>query len=151
MPPTIDLTQFRHRHPQRVRSFDADRQNVMHNLRYFYSFEEARVEYVRAIGMRVDAGTFITRDRFYVARNTCDYAAPAFFDDAFDVLTRIVRVGESSITFAHAAVRLADGALLCSGEHVLVHVDAATDRPAGVPDALRSLIRAYEGANVDMA
>ena len=57
---------FRHRHSIRVRFHHVDRMNVVHNLAYFYFFEEARVEYIRAIGIPVDERTFIEHDRFFI-------------------------------------------------------------------------------------
>ena len=70
---------FKHFFSTRVRSYQVDRQNVVHQLWYFYYFEEARVEYIRAVGLPMDRGTFVTHDKFFVAKNTCEYLAPAFF------------------------------------------------------------------------
>lgn len=139
---------FRHSHPLRVRSYHVDRQNVVHNLWYFYYFEEARVEYVRAIGMAIDEGTFVTHDKFFVVRNTCDYAAPALFDELLDIRTRVSAVGNSSITFEHVALK-ADGSVAARGTHVLVHVDEQTNTPSPVPEHLRALIESYEAQGRD--
>jgi acyl-CoA thioester hydrolase len=132
---------FRHSHPMRVRSYHVDRQNVVHNLWYFYFFEEARVEYVRAIGMVIDEGTFVTHDKFFVVRNTCDYAAPALYDEVLDIRTRVSAVGNSSITF--------DGSVAARGTHVLVHVDEQTNTPSPVPEHVRALIDSYEAQGRD--
>jgi len=145
MPNSTD--QFHHRIAQRVLSYHVDRQNVVHNLWYFYYFEEARVEYVRAIGMPMDSQTFITHHKFFVVRNTCDYFAPAYFDEELQILTRITFVRNSSIGFEHLAVK-ADGTTAARGEHVFVHVDEKTDRPSRVPEELRRMIRAHEGDGV---
>jgi acyl-CoA thioester hydrolase len=139
---------FHHRHPVRVRFHHVDRMNVVHNLQYFYFFEEARVEYIRVLGLPVDEGTFVTHDRFFVVRNVCEYFAPAFFDEQLSVLTRIMQVRNSSIVFEHLAIK-ADGTPAARAEHVLVHVDQETGRSARVPDRLRDLIRAAEGADVE--
>ncbi|MBR9975752.1 MAG: acyl-CoA thioesterase [Bacteroidetes bacterium] len=139
--------QFRHRHPIRVRFHHVDRMNVVHNLAYFYFFEEARVEYIRAIGIPVDEETFVTHDRFFIVRNACDYFAPAVFDEELTILTRIVQVRNSSIAFEHVA-RKADGTAAARAEHVFVHVDEKSNRPARVPEALRERIQEYEGTNV---
>lgn len=139
--------QFRHRHPIRVRFHHVDRMNVVHNLTYFYFFEEARVEYIRAIGIPVDERTFIEHDRFFIVRNACDYFAPAVFDEELTILTRIVQVRNSSIAFEHVALK-SDGTAAARAEHVFVHVDEHSNRPARVPDRLRERIREYEGPNV---
>ncbi|MBR9976748.1 MAG: acyl-CoA thioesterase [Bacteroidetes bacterium] len=138
---------FRHRYPLRVRYHHVDRQNVVHNLWYFYFFEEARVEYFRKLGIPVNESTFISHHRFFVVRNVCDYFAPAAFDEQLTILTRITFVRNSSIGFEHVAVK-ADGNPAARAEHVFVHVDTATDRPSRVPDDLRQKIRSFEGDGV---
>ena len=139
---------FRHVFPTRVRSYQVDRQNVVHQLCYFYYFEEARVEYLRALGFPMDRDTFVKHDKFFVAKNTCEYVAPAFFDDELEILSRIVYVRNTSIGFEHAAIRKGDGTLIAVGTHVLVSVDKTNDEPVRVGDDLRENIRTYEGVNV---
>ncbi len=138
---------FRHCFPIRVRSFHVDRQNVVHNLQYLFFFEEARVEYVREVGLVVDEGVFLTHDKFFIVKTTCEYAEPAFFDEQLDVYSRISSVGDTSIVFEHLAVKK-NGRICARGSHVFVHVDVGTDTPSRVPDTLRDLIRAYEGEGV---
>jgi len=144
----IDLQAFHHQHGIRVRSFHVDRQNVVHNLQYFYFFEEARVEYVRSMGIiPIDRDTFTTHDKYFVARNTCDYIEPVYFDEILLIHTRISYVGTSSIKFEHIAVKQT-GAVAARGEHVLVHVDAERDVPSAVPEEMRAKIRSIEGSGV---
>lgn len=144
---SMSLEQFRHRHPIRVRFHHVDRMNVVHNLAYFYFFEEARVEYIRALGIPVDERTFVTHDTFFIVRNTCDYFAPAVFDEELGIATRIVQVGNSSIAFEHLALK-ADGTVAARAEHVFVHVDTGSGKPSRVPDRIREMIRAFEGETV---
>ncbi|MFA6232913.1 MAG: thioesterase family protein [Bacteroidota bacterium] len=139
---------FRHRHPIRVRFHHVDRMHVVHSLRYFFFFEEARLEYIRNLGLPVDQGIFVTHDRFFIVRNSCDYFAPAYFDEELTILTRIAFVRNSSIVFEHVALK-SDGTLVARAEHVFVHVDLETDRPARVPEHLREMILAHEGENVE--
>ncbi len=144
---TIPIEKFRHRYSRRVLSYHVDRQNVVHNLWYFFYFEEARVEYIRQVGLPIDQGTFITHDKYFVVRNSCDYYAPALFDEDLTILTRISFVRNSSIGFEHWAMKQ-DGTPAAKAEHVFVHVDEKTDRPSRVPDDLRDMIRSYEGEHV---
>ena len=141
---TVEHELFRHHYSVRVRFEHVDRMNVVHNLRYLLYFEEARVEYLRAMGMEIDQDTFLTRDKFFVVRNSCDYFTPGIFDEVLTVLTRIAFVRNSSIGFEHWCLK-ADGTPAAKGEHVFVHVNDATNTPDRVPDHLRSLIRQYEG------
>jgi acyl-CoA thioester hydrolase len=141
------ISKFKHRYPFRVRTFHVDRQNVVHNVWYLYFFEEARVEYVREVGLLIDEQTFITHDKFFVVKNSCEYFAPVFYDEELTLMTRTMYVKKSSIGFEHLAVRR-DGSIAARAEHVLVSVDENTNLPRRVPDDLRKLIVKYEGGNV---
>lgn len=65
---TIDSTRYKHRLTGKVKSFEVDRQNIVHNAVYIYWLEESRIEYFRSIGISIDSETFITKDRFVVAK-----------------------------------------------------------------------------------
>src|ERR1700754_4102733 len=54
----IDLSKFKHSITSRVRTYDVDRQNIVHNAVYLYWLEVGRVEYFRALGLPIDAQTF---------------------------------------------------------------------------------------------
>jgi acyl-CoA thioester hydrolase len=141
------ISKFKHRYPFRVRTFHVDRQNVVHSVWYFFIFEEARVEYVRDVGMQIDAQTFISHDKFFVVKNSCEYAAPTYYDEELFLFTRIAYVKNSSIGFEQLAMHPERG-LVARSEHVLVSVDENTDLPQRVPDVLREMIARYEGTNV---
>ena len=47
----IDFTAFHHTMSGRVKTFEVDRQNIVHNIIYLYWLEDARVEYFRALGL----------------------------------------------------------------------------------------------------
>jgi acyl-CoA thioester hydrolase len=143
-----DLSLFRHVYPCRARSFQVDRQNVVHNIWYFFMLEEARVEYMRMLGVAIDDRTFVSHSRFYVVRNTCDYFAPAFFDEELLIHTRISQVGNSAVHFEHAIMNASNGALCAKATQVLVYIDIPTNRPDRLPDAFRQKIAALEGPNV---
>lgn len=144
---TVPQEKFRHRHPVRVRYEHVDRQDVVHYRRYLQYFEEARLEYLRTMGMSIDQESFVTRDKFFVVRNTCDYFMPAIFDEELTVLTRISFVKNSSIGFEQWCLK-ADGSPAAKAEHFFVHVNEKTDTPDRVPDHLRAMIRRYEGDTV---
>ena len=140
------ISKFKHRYPFRVRTFHVDRQNVVHNIWYFYFFEEARVEYVRELGMQIDEQTFVSHDKFFVVKNSCEYAAPAYYNEELILFTRIAYVKNSSISFEHLAVQPERG-LVARADHILVSVDERTNLPRRVPEDLRGMIARYEGVN----
>lgn len=145
----FDLSLFKHHYTFRVRFHHVDRQDVVHSIRYFYFFDEARLEYLRAIGFPLNKNTFINENKFYVVRNICDYFGAAEFDDELDLLTRIAFVKNSSIGYEHLAIRKRDGAILVSCTHIVVYVNAQNDKPERVPDNIREMIENYEGDSVE--
>ena len=147
---TEDFSKFRHILQTRVRTYDVDRQGLVHNAVYLQWMEAARVEYFRVLGLPIDNQTFVTKHRFVVARVEIDYIYAAQFDQEYKVYTRIVSVGNTSITFEQIA-RLIDGTILSKTRTVMVHLNPASHKPERVQDSYRLLIKDYEGDNVDMS
>ena len=143
-----DLAAFRHTHETRVRSFHVDFQNIVHNVWYFFIFEEARVEFIRSLGMSMEPENFVTDPLFYIARNSCDYFASARFDDPLRIYSRVEFVRNSSAGFEQVMMNLRSGELVACATQVIVHVDKSTGRPGRIPDDVRAKILSHEGENV---
>jgi acyl-CoA thioester hydrolase len=131
-----------------VRSYDVDRQGIVHNAVYLYWLEAARIEYFRDIGVPIDRQSFVTKHRFVVARCEIDYFTAAQFDDAYTVFTRVSFVKNSSFGFEHI-IRSESGVVLAAAKGVLVHLNPATHKPERIPDSYRTLIKNFEGSGVD--
>lgn len=134
---------FRHQLNSRVRSYDVDRLNIVHNAVYLYWLEAARIEYFRDIGIPIDRHSFVSKHRFVVAEANIHYLIPAQFDDSYTVHTRVTFIKKSSFGFDHIVVRQ-DGSTLTSARAILVHVNPATQKPESIPDSYRTLIREFE-------
>src|SRR5580765_6390219 len=93
---------FRYAAFLRVGFSDTDAQAVVYYGRYLPYFDVARTEYHRHLGSLDVRGGFAMR-----ALNV-EYHAPARFDDLLEVFVRIERIGTTSITYDHAAYRIAD-------------------------------------------
>ncbi|MDZ4746296.1 MAG: thioesterase family protein [bacterium] len=141
---------FNHRLHSRVRSYDVDRQGIVHNAVYLYWLEAARIEYFRDIGVPIDRQSFVTKHRFVVAKTEIEYKSAAQFDDAYTVFTRVSFVKNSSFGFEHV-IRHENGSILATARGVLVHLNPATNLSERIPDSYRSLIRDFEGAKVEFA
>ncbi len=132
----------------RVGFSDTDAQGIVYYGRYLPYFDHARVEYSRRLGLLdYDLG-----DCEFVMR-ACEvlYEAPASFDDLLEVFVRTKRIGRTSIASEYAAVRVADEALMCTAEQVLVLVELAERRPVPIPDDYRVAIEEFEGADLELA
>ena len=139
---------FNHRLHSRVRSYDVDRQNIVHNAVYLYWLEAARIEYFRDIGVPIDRQSFVTKHRFVVVKTEIDYVYAAQFDDAYTVFTRASCVKNSSFAFDHVIAR-EDGKILATAKGVLVHLNPANHQPERIPDSYRTLIKEFEGENTE--
>ena len=141
---------YHHRLHSRVRSYDVDRQSIVHNAVYLYWLEAARIEYFRDIGVPIDRDSFVTKHFFVVLKTSIEYKEAARFDDPYTVYTRVPFVKNSSFGFEHV-IRHENGTILAVASSVLVHLNPATNRPERIPDSYRSLIREFEGDNVVFA
>ncbi len=140
----IDSTRYKHRITGKVKSFEVDRQNIVHNAIYIYWLEESRIEYFRSIGISIDSETFITKDRFVVAKNEVNYVSPAQFDQSYILLTRVSEIRNSSIIFDQIILSCPDNQLLVQATGVLVNINPITNLPERINDDYRKLVSDYE-------
>jgi len=133
-------------YPFRVRAFHVDRQNVVHQIWYFFFLEEARLEFLRELGMKMDDQTFISHSKYFVVQNTCNYFESAVFDDVLDIYSRISFVKNSSLGFEHIMVNRRTGNRAITGTQVTVHVNVETNKPTRIPQDFRAKILRFEGA-----
>jgi acyl-CoA thioester hydrolase len=125
----------------RVRFAETDAQGVAHNASYFVWFEVARVGYLdhyaggyqRLRDLGLEAVVLETHVR---------YLQPARFDDQLRVHARCRDVKGARFRYEYAIER--DGAVLADGWTAHATVDAATFRPARIPDWLREAISTAE-------
>ena len=132
----------------RVGFSDTDAQGIVYYGRYLPYFDLARVEYHRHLGMlRLEEG----EHEFVMRACSIEYFAPARFDDELEVFVRIPRVGRTSVTYEFAAHRADDDLLMVTAQQTLVLVDLDERRAEPIPDVYKERIRAFEGADCDVA
>jgi acyl-CoA thioester hydrolase len=128
----------------RVWFSDTDAQGVVYYGRYLPYFDHARTEYHRHLGGFTTGGC-----EFVMRASAVEYLAPARFDDLIEVFVRVSRIGRTSVTYEHVALRLSDDTLLVTAEQTLVLIDLESRRPTPVPDDLRTTIRELEGGDLE--
>ncbi len=139
---------FRYAALSRVGFSDTDAQGVVYYGRYLPYFDNARLEYLRHLGL---AGFWQGEREFVMRALEVTYEAPARFDDLLDVHVRTTRIGRTSATGECAAYRVDDDLLMCTARLTLVYIDVATRRPIPIPDAYRAAILRFEGDGVEIA
>ena len=128
----------------RVWFSDTDAQGVVYYGRYLPYFDHARVEYHRHLGP-LDVG----EHEFVMRASTVEYHAPARFDDLLEIFVRMARIGRTSATYECAACRVDDDVLMVTATQTLVLVDLERRRAAPIPEAVRELIRGFEGDDLE--
>ena len=132
----------------RVGFSDTDAQGIVYYGRYLPYFDLARVEYHRHLDMlRLDTG----ENEFVMRAASMEYHAPARFDDLIEVFVRMARIGRTSATYEFSAYRVDDDALMVTATQTLVLVDLAERRAVAIPDSYRDRVRAFEGADYELA
>ena len=125
-------------HEVRVRYAETDRMGVLHHSRIFVLLELARTEMLRRHGMTYrqmeDEGWFLV-----IVKASCDFKAPAHYDDVLLIETTITRVTQTRIDHAYRVTRKSDGELIAEAETTL----ACVDREGNIqrmPASLRELL-----------
>ena len=138
---------YRYAALSRVWFSDTDAQGVVYYGRYLPYFDNARLEYLRHLGLV----RFWQGDPELVMRSLqVEYDAPARFDDLLEVFVRTTRIGRTSVTSEGAAYRVDDDRLMCTVRSTLVLIDATTRRPTPIPEVYRRAIAAFEGDAVQI-
>lgn len=135
---------YRHAISGRVKTFEVDRQNIVHNVIYMYWLEHARVEYVRSIGIIIEPTIFIDHHTFVVAKTEVQYLAPALFDQEYTIFTRISSIGNTSFVFDQFVQSAKDSTIYITAQSVLVQLNPQTKEPLHISKEFRDRVANYE-------
>lgn len=127
------------RWPVRVYWEDTDAGGIVFYANYLKFFERARTEWLRSLGI----GQQVLRERiggmFVVSSTELRYLLPARLDDELTVTAELQEPGRASMVIVQQAWRGAE--LLCEGTIRIGWVDAATLRPARIPNDILEVLR----------
>ena len=139
------MSGFTHCHKIRVRYAETDAMGVVYYANYLTYFEVARVEYLRAAGIRYRA---LEDDNMVAAVTSAhvNYHAPAKFDDELSLWTRCVSMTKVRFRIEYEIRREADDALVVSGhtEHALLSHGSL--RPVRIPEWVKAGIEQFEAS-----
>ena len=126
-------------HRLRVRFHECDPQGVVFNANYLTYFDITMSELWRELGgyqAMVDAGVDMV-----VAEATVRYLAPLRFDDEMEVVARITRLGDTSMT---TELVIEDGGEpAAEGELRHVFIETGGGKTAGIPEPIRAGLARY--------
>ena len=128
----------------RIRYSEVDGQKIVYNSHYLTFLDVSIFEFFDAIGFNQEKYIKETNNEFHTVRAVVEYKAPATLGDTIEVLTRIKKIGNSSITFQQEIYLHESDKLLATGEIVWVNTNQEEMVPATVPDYLRQLLKDYQ-------
>lgn len=137
---------FRHSIKLRVRNYEVDWQGIVHNAVYLLYFEVGRIEYLRALGLKLEVGSVQSESRVVLVRNEIDYRSTAKFDDLLEIRTRVSSIRKTSFTFEGMMREAGSGRLIAENVAVHVWLHPTTGEPIRVKDEFRQRVAQYEGA-----
>jgi acyl-CoA thioester hydrolase len=123
---------------------DTDAGGIVYHANYLHYFERARTNWLRALGIGQRRLKECSGGMFVVSDCTVKYLRPARIDDELVATVALQTAGRAQLTLAQQVRRRNDCGsddLLCQGTVRLGWVDAATLRPARIPEDLIEKIR----------
>jgi len=123
-----------------VRWRDLDPMGHVNNAVYFSYLEQARVHYLRELGVVSAAPAGIG---FILADASCQFKSPLELGERVTIHTRVSRMHNSSFVFEYRAGG-EDGRLVATARTVQVCYDYQAQQPIPIPDKWRDTIIAYE-------
>jgi acyl-CoA thioester hydrolase len=141
------MADFRFYQPITVRYGDLDPQGHVNNARYLTYLEQARVAYVRSLGLW-DGGSF-TDIGIILADIHLTFKAPILFGQAIQVGLRISRLGNKSMDMYYTIEETQTGQKFASASTVIVAYDYHSDATIPIPDNWRRAIMNFENIPID--
>jgi len=134
--------EFRFYHPIEVRYGDLDPQGHLNNARYLTYMEQARIQYIKHLGLWkgesfLDVGVIL-------ADIHITFRAPVRFGQAVRVGVRVARLGGKSMEMVQVIEDSESGQELATGTAVLVAYDYHSSRSIPIMDEWRQTISEFE-------
>ena len=148
MTPPMERSKCKHTVQVRVRNYEVDWQGIVHNALYLQYFEVGRIEYLKAIGMKLDFSSVNKGARVVLVRNEINYKSPARFDDLLIVSSRVSYIRNTSFTFEGFLEDSASGRSIAENTAIHVWLDPRSGEPMSVPDEFRTAVTRFEGGDV---
>ena len=137
----MDRDQFRSVYEMDVRWSDMDVLGHVNNVQFIRYMETARAMYFRRdLGLKMGGET----QGFILAEIGCTFLQQLLFPNTVEVLTRVSRIGRSSMEVIGAVYRAGESKPVATSPCTLVWFDFEAQKSAALPDRIRNPVLAYE-------
>jgi len=117
---------------------DLDALGHVNNSRYFTWLEEARVAYLRQVGLDCAGDSTV---KPVLASTSVDFLRSVSWPDTVRIEGKISRIGRTSLTMEYRVTSVGQQQVVATGSAVIVLMTPGTSRPAQITDAHREAIR----------
>lgn len=136
------MNQYHFYYPIEVRYGDLDPQGHVNNAKFLTFMEQARVAYVRELGLW-SGGSFLGFG-LIVAEIRISYHKPVLFGDPIEVGVRTVRIGNKSLSMDYSIEHSQTREVHAKASSIGVTYDYTAGYSIAVPESWRETITAYE-------
>jgi acyl-CoA thioester hydrolase len=140
------MSEYNYYYPIEVRYGDLDPQGHVNNAKYLTYMEQARVGYIRRLG--VWKGDSFLDIGIILADARVTFRSPILFGMDVRVGVRVTKLGNKSLTMQYRLENGVAGLELATGESVLVAYDYRSAQTIPVPGEWRAAIRELEGSSL---
>ena len=140
----MEIKNFKHKINVTVRFNEVDMLGVCNNAVYLSYFEDARLQYIKQLGLMPEKGIFSDGRLFFIVRNELNYKGFAHYDDELEVYSKISFIKNSSFGFDHLIVNSKTKNIIVEGSGVIVHVDPVQDNQLNLPKDFYDKVMQFE-------
>ncbi len=137
------MPEFRFYHPIEVRYGDLDPQGHVNNAKFMTYMEQARVHYIKSLGLW-DASSFLNIG-FILVEARVTFLAPIRFTHQVRVGVCVSRLGNKSLDMQYRLEETQSGQELATGSSVQVAYDYRQGKTIPIPEGWRQAIQEFEG------
>jgi len=136
------MSKFRFYAPIIVRYGDLDPQGHVNNAKYFTYIEQARIQYLRHLGLW-KGGSFLEIG-IILAEIKLTFHAPIQFGQQIQAGVQVTHLGNKSLNMQYLIEEAGTGQQMASGSSVLVTYDYHTASSILIPPEWRQIITEFE-------
>lgn len=120
--------------PIRIRFSETDMFGHVNNVSPFIYFEEARIEFLKSVGLFDDNAN--SEGIPIVADLQCDYLRQVYFQDSLQIYVKAAHVGNTSFDIHYMGVNQNEEVCL-TGRGRIVYINTSTGRPLPLSESIK--------------